>query len=202
MACKDENYTNEKTSANRHKNGVTSYGMQDPQLVFDNLGIKKGNIIIDLGCGAGDYSFHAAKLTGKTGIVYPCDKWPEIKDKIIKRAKESEFENIFPKQFDMTKEAYPFKDNIADLCLLVTVLHIPLIKKNCAHIFSQVKRILKPSGVFAIINCKKEEMPFGPPIEMKLSPEETQELLTCAGFFQIKTTDLGCNYMSLFQYRQ
>lgn len=202
MSYKGENHEKEKTCRKHHRHGVTSYEMQDPELVFGNLSIKKGQVVIDLGCGAGDYSFHAAELAGETGLVYPCDKWPELKEKIEKRAKEAGFENIIPKQFDLTLDQYPFKDNSADLCLLVTVLHIPVIKKYSDHIFFQVKRILKPSGVFAIINCKKEEMPFGPPVQMRLSEADTEEMLFKAGFSLIKDViDLGYNYMSLFQYR-
>lgn len=192
-----------KTCQKQHRQGVSSYKMHDPELVFRHLCIKKGSIVIDLGCGAGDYSFHSAESTGERGLVYPCDKWPELKEKLEKRAEESNFKNIIPKQFDLTADTFPFEENYADLCLLATVLHIPIIKKYSEHIFSQIKRILKPSGVLAIINCKKEEMPFGPPLQMRLSPEDTQSLLAQSGFLKVKeVVDLGYNYMTLFQYKQ
>jgi len=199
MSYKNENYEKDKNCKKYHSQGVTSYKMQDPKLVFDNLNIKKGDIVIDLGCGAGDYSFHAAEYTGERGSVYPCDKWPELKEKLRARASESDLKNIIPEQFDLIKDDYPFQDNFADFCFLITVLHIPVIKKYSGRIFSQVRRILKPSGIFAVINCKKIDVPFGPPIEMRLSSEETESLLLKENFKKARPDiDLGHNYMSLY----
>lgn len=202
MAYKGEHHQEHKSCKKYHKQGVTSYEMQDPELVFKSLAIKEGDVIIDLGCGAGDYSFRAAEITGEKGSVYPCDKWPELKDKLEKRAADSGFKNITPKQFDLTKGEYPFESNFADLCILVTVLHIPIIKKYSDVLFSEVKRILKPSGTLAILNCKKEERDFGPPIEMSLSPEETLNLVKGLDFYEESDyIDLGYNYLSLYRYR-
>lgn len=39
------------------------------------------------------------------------------------------------------------------------------------------QRILKPGACLAIVNIKKEETPFGPPVEMRSSPEELRNKL-------------------------
>lgn len=202
MTYKGKHHEKGKTCKKEHKNGVTSYEMQDPDLVFKNLNIKKGDVIIDLGCGAGDYSFHAAKLAGDNGKVYPCDKWPELKNKLTNKANKSGFKNIVPIDFDLIKDKYPFLDDSADFCFFMTVLHIPIIKKYSDYIFSEIRRVLKPDGTLAILNCKKEEMPFGPPIQMRLSPSQTDEIVSTQGFFRAKDeVDLGFNYLSLFNYK-
>jgi hypothetical protein len=42
----------------------------------------------------------------------------------------------------------------------------------------EVKRILKPKAQLAVINIKKENTPFGPPMEMRSSPEELRQKLS------------------------
>ena len=36
----------------------------------------------------------------------------------------------------------------------------------------EVNRLLKPSGVLAVVEIEKKETPFGPPLEWRYSPEE------------------------------
>ena len=42
----------------------------------------------------------------------------------------------------------------------------------------EVKRILKSGAKLAIVNIKKENTPFGPPVEMRSSPEELRQKLS------------------------
>lgn len=54
------------------------------------------------------------------------------------------------------------------------------------HIFSdqqvtgfvrEAQRLLRPGGILAIVNIKKEEPPFGPPMELRVSPMELRRKL-------------------------
>jgi hypothetical protein len=51
----------------------------------------------------------------------------------------------------------------------------------------------------AIIECKKEEMAFGPPLNMRISPKELEEGISVYGFQKTNYLDLGYNYMLLFK---
>jgi len=62
-----------------------------------------------------------------------------------------------------------------------------------------VRRVLKPAGRLAIINCKKEAQPFGPPIEKRFSPRETEKLVVPCGFRTLEQVDLGYNYLIQFR---
>jgi len=42
----------------------------------------------------------------------------------------------------------------------------------------EVKHLLKPDGQLAIVEIKKEETPFGPPIEIRFSPEELKKTIS------------------------
>jgi len=73
------------------------------------------------------------------------------------------------------------------------------------HIFSDIQivgfekeitRILKSKAQLAIVNIHKEETPFGPPLEMRSSPEELRQKLSLTPKELIEVGDYF--YMQLF----
>ena len=60
----------------------------------------------------------------------------------------------------------------------------------------EINRILKPKSQLAIVNIHKKETPFGPPLEMRSSPEELRQKLS---FTPKKLIEVGDYfYMQLF----
>ncbi|SDU20874.1 class I SAM-dependent methyltransferase [Desulfobacula phenolica] len=177
--------------------GPSSFWMHDPEFVFDALEIRSGDRVLDLGCGAGDYSVKASGIVGDSGLVYAIDHWPPTIDALKKSVESLGLTNIKPLVSDLLG-ILPVKDNDIDICLIFTVLHIFDISRQGRGIYNEVSRILKPGGRLAIIECKKEEMPFGPPIHMRLSPEEVELSIKDSGFEKTGVTDLGYNYLIQF----
>lgn len=66
-------------------------------------------------------------------------------------------------------------------------------------LFSEIGRVLKPEGRLAIIECKKEDQPCGPPIDMRISAEELERTITKHGFRKLSLCDLGYNYLIQFR---
>lgn len=178
----------------KKRHGPSSFNMQDSKLVFDNLQIKPGDTVLDLGCGPGDYSMHLASLVKKQGTVYSLDK----RDEAIKRLKEENVETIIPIVHDITTPL-PLQDSSVDLCLITTVLHILDLKKHGQAIFDEIHRVLKPGGELAIIECKKEDQPWGPPKERRLSAQDVETVVAPCGFSTDTVVDLGVTYMITFQ---
>jgi hypothetical protein len=48
---------------------------------------------------------------------------------------------------------------------------------------------------------KEEEMPFGPPLSVRLSPDELEGCFSAYGFTKTDIVDLGYNYMIKFRPR-
>lgn len=90
----------------------------------------------------------------------------------------------------------PFNNKTIDVCLMATILHTLGLKKQIP--FKEIKCVLKPGGRLIIIDCKKEDVDFDPPLQMRLSSEEVESFATSCGFKKIKMVDLGYSYMIQF----
>ena len=179
------------------RRGESSFWMHDPEVVFDALALRRGDSFLDMGCGPGDYSMKASEMVGDSGIVYSLDRWVEGIDELEEMAASQGIENIRAMASDIT-ERLPIKDESVDLCFVSTVLHSLDLADVGEALFGEVRRVLKPGGRVAIIECKKEEQPFGPPLSMRLSPEEIESSITRYGFERAGLVDLGYNYMIIF----
>ncbi len=56
---------------------------------------------------------------------------------------------------------------------------------------NEIARVLKPGGRLCIIEFKKVEDGPGPPLSVRLSPEETEEVVAPLGFVKDRVTDVG-----------
>ena len=107
--------------------------------------IKKGDVVIDLGSGAGNDCFIARHETGETGKVIGVDFTPAMIDKARENAEKLHFNNVEFRHGDIEK--MPVTANIADVVVSNCVLNlVPDKKKAVCEIF----RVLKPGGHFSI----------------------------------------------------
>lgn len=174
----------------------SSFWMHDAELIFRELNLKTGEVFLDLGCGAGDYTLQAARRVGPGGVVYALDLWQETVESLQAEAGAQGLQQIKAMVGDITGPL-PIGDNSVDLCLIATVLHA-IDMANHWPMFQEIHRVLKPGGRLAIIECKKEEMAFGPPKHMRLAPEELEKPITQYGFSKTGFVELDYNYMLQF----
>jgi ubiquinone/menaquinone biosynthesis C-methylase UbiE len=150
-----------------------SEGLLDDEIILQYLKINPGQTILDAGCGNGYMAKKFSVLVGNSGKIYALD--PD-KESINKLRKEVEKTNIEALVGDITKTTEIKKGSI-DLVYLSTVFHI-FSDTQIVGFEKEVKRILKPKAKLAVINIKKENTPFGPPMEMRSSPEELRQKLS------------------------
>ena len=185
----------------KHKRGRGSFWMHDPEVVFRELNLKNGDRFLDMGCGPGDYAIWASQIVGNHGVVYALDIRGKMIGDLEERANSEGFKNIKTMVSDITNPL-PIQDSSIDVCFIATVLHIPDVARDWRRVFTEIRRVLKPGGRIAIIECKKEDQPFGPPRHMRLSPKDLEDSITPYGFEKVGLADLGCNYMIQFAVKQ
>jgi len=107
--------------------------------------IKKGDVVVDLGSGAGNDCFVARAETGETGIIIGIDFTPTMIEKATANAKKLGFNNVEFRQGDIEK--IPITANAVDVVVSNCVLNLAPDKKA---VFSEIYRILKVGGHFSI----------------------------------------------------
>jgi len=107
--------------------------------------IKKGDVVIDLGSGAGNDAFIARHETGETGKVIGIDFTPAMIDKARRNAEARGLNNVEFRQGDI--EHMPVTSNAADVIVSNCVLNLV---PNKDGVFKEIFRVLKPGGHFSI----------------------------------------------------
>lgn len=107
--------------------------------------IKKGDVVIDLGSGAGNDAFIARAETGHTGKVIGIDFTPAMIEKARINADKLGFNNVEFRQGDI--EHMPVAADTADVIVSNCVLNL-VPNKNA--VLKEVFRVLKPGGHFSI----------------------------------------------------
>ncbi len=180
------------------KRAPSSMWCQDPDLIFNELDLQQGDVFLDLGCGAGDYALMAAGFTGDFGMVYALDRERDFVDRTLLRAKDMGFAAFKGLVSDIT-DPIPLEDETVDVCFVCTVLHAVDTSLHGENIFNEMGRVLKKGGQAAVVECKKEKTDFGPPLNLRLSEKELEEMAKSAGLKKVLTVDLGFNYLIKFK---
>lgn len=107
--------------------------------------IKKGDVVIDLGSGAGNDCFVARAETGETGKVIGIDFTPAMIDKARANAEIRGFNNVEFRQGDIEK--MPVTSNVANVIVSNCVLNLV---PNKDAVIKEIYRVLKPGGHFSI----------------------------------------------------
>ncbi len=107
--------------------------------------IGKGDVVIDLGSGAGNDCFIARAATGETGKVIGIDFTPAMIDKARANAEKLGFNNVEFRQGDIEK--MPVTAGVADVIVSNCVLNLVPDKDA---VFREMYRVLKPGGHFSI----------------------------------------------------
>lgn len=109
------------------------------------LALKPGEVVVDLGSGAGMDSFLAAKVVGPTGHVHGFDLTPDMLERARRNAADGGYANVSFRQTDI--EHLPLSNAVADAATSNCVINLTPDK---AAVYRELFRVLIPGGRFSI----------------------------------------------------
>ncbi|MBU0648009.1 arsenite methyltransferase [Patescibacteria group bacterium] len=103
--------------------------------------MNEGDVVLDLGSGAGFDCFLAVRQVGETGRVIGVDMVPEMLEKARANAARYGYQNV---EFHLGEiEQLPIEDNSVDIVISNCVINLSPDKDK---VFAEAHRVLKPDG--------------------------------------------------------
>ena len=152
--------------------GKFSEGALDNDLILRTLDLEPGQRVLDAGCGNGYMSKLFARAVAPSGRVYAMDGDHQFLDPLKAETEGTNLEAILG---DISHDI-PLADSSLDLVYISTVMH-GFSQEERQGFLSEAARLLKPGGLFAIVEMEKRETNFGPPVHIRLSPGDLKELI-------------------------
>ena len=157
--------------------------------------IREGNMVLDLGSGAGIDVFKASILVGPNGGVIGIDSTPEMIAKARDIAERNGYQNV---EFRLGEiEHMPVGDNTIDLALSNCVLNLLPDKLEG---FREIYRVLKPGGRIVISDLTTKNPKACADVDPSswaacvagaITKDEYLQLLEESGFHDLRATGDG-----------
>lgn len=188
--------------------GKSSATFLDSDEILSDLNLEGNETFMDAGCGDGYIAIKAIEEYLPEGKVYAVDSYDKSIEELEIYKKENSLENLINIEADITKTIPGVDNDSIDVALMVNVFH-GFTSENRNDVLSEFSRILKINGKLAIMDFKPIEMQRGPPVNIRYSPEELEEIFSNNNYKKIYLNeDIGeeipegkSHYLIIFEKR-
>jgi len=196
--------------------GRSTKGILDPLRVIAAARLKQGDVLLDAGCGDGFISIAASGVVGEHGRIYALDVYEGSIEILKKEILKKNIKNIEPVVADITRRI-PLPDSTIDVCILANVLHGFVENNETLSAMNEILRVLKPGGRLTVVEFKlpsyykgltiknlirRMKVYFvGPPLNVRLTPERTEEILAQFGIVRGYDSDVGDYHYAFTGYK-
>ena len=150
---------------------------QDPEAILAEIGLKPGQVFMDIGCGTGFFAVPAARITGPEGKVYGLDIQSDAIDEVKRKAAGERLTNI---ELTLGKaEEIILCRACADIVFFGIDLHD---FNDPVQVLRNAHQMLKPDGKLVDLDWKKVETGFGPPLSKRFDENTASQLIKQADF--------------------
>ena len=182
-----------------HHAGKSSKAYLNAERVLQETGLKSGDKFLDVGCGEGYFSIAASKIVSNKGKVYALDSYEKSIVALKQQIHRESIGNIEAIVADVTKKM-PLPDATTDVCLMANVVHGFLANGEIPSMMTEIARVMKAGSTLAVVEFQKIDGPPGPPISIRITPEELEGLISGYGFKKNKVAEVGpFHYAAMFR---
>ena len=150
---------------------------EQPDKALDDIGVKAGDVVADVGAGTGYYTVKLAPRVQPGGRVYATDIQPEMLEKLRARLAAEKVSGVEPVLAHADDPGLP--SHALDLILLVDVYHE---LSQPQRTLQQLKAALKPTGRLVLLEFRKEDPEVPIRIDHKMSVAEARLEVEHEGF--------------------
>lgn len=162
---------------------------QEPAQIIEWMAITPGQTAVDIGAGTGYFLPHLSAAVGDTGHVISADIEPAMVEHLRARIDTDGVQNASAQL--VTANDPLLEQGAIDRVLLVNTWHHVEGRVGYAEVLMEA---LTPAGTLTIVEYNATSQP-GPPVEMRLSPEEVISELNEAGYEAELLGDLERQYV-------
>lgn len=170
----------------------------NPQENLEKLGLSPGTIVADLGAGAGDYAFVAAKMVGgmeMEGKVYAIDVQKDLLDKIKNEANREHLTNIEiiwgnAEKIGGTK----LRDASVDVVIASNIFFQVEDRESFAK---EIARILKKTGRLFFIDWSDSFGGIGPKADAVVTEDQAKTFFEKNNFVIERDVPVGSHHYGL-----
>jgi arsenite methyltransferase len=190
VAVKLGGYSSEELSALPTEAVVNSFGCGNPVAL---AGLKEGEVVLDLGSGAGIDLLLAAKKVGPKGRVIGVDMTDEMIAKASENISAGNFTNVEVRKGII--EDLPVEASSVDWVISNCVINLSPEK---SRVFREIARVLKPGGQMLVSDIVAKDLPtevreiaeiYASCISGAISEEEYVAGLREAGLVDVEVRD-------------
>jgi len=119
--------------------------------VLERVGVRRGQTVLDFGCGYGIYTIPVARIVGEQGRVYALDKDKEALNELMSKAESTGLKNI-ERVETSGKLEIELADESIDVVLLFDVFHFYYFPQagDRRRLLSEVYRVMKPPAFVSV----------------------------------------------------
>ena len=181
-----------------HHAGGSTRSLLDAERVLTEIGLKKGDAFLDAGSGSGYLSIAASAIVGNEGQIHAVDIDETSIDTLKTEISSRKITNLTATVADVTGKT-PLPGKSIDICLMANVLHGFVENQEVAGVMNELSRVLRTGATLAVVEFKKLENIPGPPLDIKLSPEQVAAIITPYHYRQQRVVEVGAyHYAAIF----
>ncbi len=150
---------------------------QKPDAVIQVLNLQEGQVVADIGAGSGYFTLRLAQAVGQKGRVFAVDVDEGMLGYLHQRLDKEKIQNV--QVMHVPPHDPLLIDGSLDLAFVCDTYHH--LEDRDVYL-RKLRKALKPGGRLVIVDFyKKEGIPVGPPLSMRLGEETVKKELQEAG---------------------